>query len=182
MKLSNLEKIYLSVKVEKETYYIFQFVKNRVVFEILFDIFKAPFQLHFLQKSSNFSFKVIVEKGFVINPILDKAVYKNLCNALGLKYDANNPFKPHSFFQEFNNVIPNYNKRVIVKQELLQFYKSDIEENDKFYFDGFIEWNKLKNGKKVSEQNLEKTRILYSEHYSYCKRENVSIRYKKGNL
>ena len=123
--------------------------------------------------------KVTVGKGFDINPNLNKADYKNLCNALSLKYDANNPFKPLLFFQEFNNAIPNYNKRVIVKQELLQFYKSDIEENDKLYFDGFIEWNKLKNGKKVSEKNLEKTRILYPEHYFYCKRENVSIRYKK---
>ena len=179
MKLSNLEKIYTCIKAENETYFIFEFIKNGVKFVILFDIFKTPFQLHFLQKSSNFSFKVIVEKGFDINPNLDKVDYKNLCNALGLKYDANNPFKPLSFFQEFNNSIPNYNKRVVVKQELLQFYKSDIEENDKIYFDGFIEWNKLNNGKKVSVKNLEKTRILYSEHYSYCKRENVSIRYKK---
>ncbi len=177
MKLSNLEKIYKRIRAENETYYIFPFEKNGVKFEILFDIFKTPFQLHFLQKSSNFSFKVIVEKGFEINPNLDKADYKNLCNVLGLKYDANNPFKPHLFFQEFNDAIPNYKKRVLVKQELFHFYKASIEESEKLYFDGFIEWNKLNNGKTVSEKNLEKTRILYPEHYLYCERENVSVRY-----
>ncbi|EKT3972901.1 hypothetical protein SL054_001277 [Flavobacterium psychrophilum] len=182
MKLSNLEQIYSGIKSENETYFIFPFVKNGIKFDVLFDIFKTPFQLHFLLKSSNLSFKVIVEKGFEIKPNLDKADYKNLCNVLGLKYDANNPFKPHLFFQEFNNAIPNYNKRVVKNQELLPFYKLDIEENDKLFFDGFIEWNKLKNGKKVSEKNLEKTRILYSEHFDYCKRENVSIRYTTEKL
>ncbi|OWP83206.1 hypothetical protein BWK59_11775, partial [Flavobacterium davisii] len=93
------------------------------------------------------------------------------------KYDNDNKFSTFSFFQEFNNTIPDYKKRFVVKQELLQFYKSEIEENDKLFFDGFIEWNKLNNRKKVSEKNLEKTRILYPEYYDYCKRENVSIRY-----
>ncbi|OWP83922.1 hypothetical protein BWK59_07925, partial [Flavobacterium davisii] len=67
MKLSNLEKIYKRITQEGETYYIFPFIKNKVEFEILFDIYKTPFQLHFLQKSSDFSFNVIVEKGFKIN-------------------------------------------------------------------------------------------------------------------
>ena len=107
MKLTNLEKIYTCIKTENETYFIFEFVKNGVKFEMLFDIFKIPFQLHFIQKASDFHFKVFVEKGFEINPILDKLVYSSLCKVLNLKYNENNKFSTTTFFQEFNNVIRN---------------------------------------------------------------------------
>lgn len=182
MKLSNLENIYRNIKAENETYYIFPFEKNGVKFEILFNIIETPFELHFLQKLSNFSFKVNVDKGFEINPNLDKVDYKNLCNALGLKYDANNKFSTYSFFQEFNNLIPNYKKRRIVEHELLQFYKSNFEESDKIYYLSKKEWNKYEGEKNVSKANLEKTKILYPELYNYCKRENVSILYTSKKL
>ena len=64
MKLKGLQQIYSSLITENETYFIFSFVKNEINFEVLFDIFKIPFELHFLKKSSNFRLKVIVEKGF----------------------------------------------------------------------------------------------------------------------
>jgi len=133
--------------------------------------------LHFLVKQSNFKIKYLVEQGFEVNPILTKNDYSDLCKILNLKYDPINKFSPNSFLEEFNNSIPTYSKREKMKQELLPFYSSSIEESDKLVFNGFIEWNKLNNGKNVREKNLEKTRILYPEHYEYCKRENVSIRY-----
>ena len=184
MKLTGLVKIYKELITRNENYYIFSFKKNVTIFEVLFDIYKIPYELHFLQKESDFNFWVHVEKGFIINPTLSKVVYSKLCKVLNLKYDPDNKFSTNAFFDEFNKKIPDYNdKREKKERELLKFYSSDIEEPDKLYFNGFIEWKKLNNGKNVTPKNLNKTRILYPQHYDTCKRENVSIRYtyKKQN-
>ncbi len=181
MKLTRIGQLYRSLKEAEETYFIFPFCKNEVTFEVLFDIFKSPFELHFLQRDNNFSFRINVEKGFIINTTIEKSIYSNLCRVLNLKYDPLNKFTPSAFFEEFNDKIPLYSTRQKRKNELLVYYVSDIEGSDKLLFDGFLEWEKLKNGKKVSIKNLEKTRILYPELYEKCKRENISIRYKAEN-
>ncbi|OOV25067.1 hypothetical protein BXU11_16075 [Flavobacterium sp. LM5] len=177
MVLTNLKELYKNLKINNETYYLFHFTKNSVRFEILFDIFQVPFQLHFLQKDTSFSFYVIVEKGFTINEILNRGTYKELCETLKLKFETGNPFSPKSFFEEFNLKIPIYQNREKKERELFPFYQNNIEESEKLYYDGTIEWNKIKNGKTVTNKNLEKTRILYPELYEWSKRENISIRY-----
>lgn len=177
MKLTGLETLYKGIKENNENYFIFSYTKNQVTFEILFDVHPTPFELHFLIKKSNFKIKYLVEKGFVVNPILNKEEYTQLCKELNLKYDPNNRFSPNSFLEEFNISIPPFKNREKAIKELLPFYIDTIEESDKLYFNGFIEWKKTGNGKNVSEKNLEKTRIIYPEYYEYCKRENVSIRY-----
>jgi hypothetical protein len=178
MKLIGLENIYKELKINNENYFIFTFHKNKIIFDVLFDIFKEPYELHFIQKNKHFHFCIKVERGFNINPILKSNVYSELCKVLNLKYDPNNKFSPHAFFDEFNKKFPKYFVRDKKERELLDFYIYDIEESNKLYFDGFIEWEKINNGKRVSPKNLEKTRILYPQHYEFCKRENVSIRYK----
>lgn len=177
MILNNLANIYNNLILNDETYYLFDFIKNGVCFEVLFDIFPTPFQLHFLQRENNFSFHIDVKTNFEINTFLNSQTYKDLCVILGLSFDINNPFSTKSFFEEFNLNIPNYQFRKKEERELLAFYQNNIEEADKLYFDGVIEWNKIKNGKNVTYKNLEKTRILYPELYEWCKRENISIRY-----
>lgn len=177
MILSNLKELYSNLKEQNETYYLFSFTKNNIRFEILFDIFQSTFQLHFLQKENNFSFCIIVEKGFIINEYINKETYKKLCEVLKLKFDKDNPFSTKFFFEEFNSKIPKYQTREKKEREILPFYQNNIEESEKLYYDGTIEWNKIKNGKGVTIKNLEKTRILYPELYNWCKRENISIRY-----
>jgi hypothetical protein len=184
MKLTGLLKIYKELIAHKENYYIFPFKKNNTFFEVLFDIYKNPYKLHFLQRESNFNFMVHVKEGFIINPTLDNDVYRKLCKALNLKYDPENKFSPFAFFNEFNDKIPDFTVREKRERELLKFYSSDIEEPDKLYFDCFIEWEKTDTGNHVTQKNLDKTRILFPEYYDYCERENVSIRYtwKNENL
>jgi hypothetical protein len=178
MVLSNLKELYKNLRIDNETYYLFHFRKNNIRFEILFDIFKIPFQLHFLQKDNSFSFYLIVEKGFIVNEFLNKETYNKLCKTLKLKSDSDNPFSTKHFFEEFNSRIPIYQNSEKKERELLAFYQSSIEESEKLYYDGTIEWNKVKNGKGVTNKNLEKTRILYPELHEWCKRENISIRYR----
>jgi len=178
MKLTGLENLYRELIKNNEKYFLFIFQKNKIIFDVLFDIFEEPFKLHLMQKEKKFNLCINVEKGFNINPRLNSDEYSSLCNVLNLKYDPNNKFSTITFFDEFNIKIPKYYKREKKERELLDFYKKDIEEPEKLFFDGFIEWKKLNNGKHVSKKNLEKTRILYPEKYDFCKREDISIRYK----
>lgn len=184
MTLSNLRRLYVGMKNNNESYYIFEFVKNKVTFEILFDIYNSPFVIHFLQKDSNFSFTANVDRGFVIDAFLKEDIYNQLRNILNLKYDPNNRFSPKSFFEEFNNKIPDFKLRVKKDRELLPYYKNQIEDSENLFYGGTLPWNKIGNGKNLTPKNLEKTRILYPELYEWCKRENVSIIYvrdKKNN-
>lgn len=184
MKLNNLRRLYVGMKNNNESYYIFEFVKNKVVFEVLFDIYYSPFILHFLEKDSDFSFNIYVEQGFKISPLLKTNLYSRLCDILNLKYNPNNPFSPKSFFEEFNHKIPNFKLREKKERELLPYYKNQIEDSKNLFYGGTLPWNKIDNGKNLTPKNLEKTRILYPELYEWCRRENVSIRYvrnKKNN-
>lgn len=180
MKLNNLRRLYAGMKDNGESYYIFEFVKNKVVFEVVFDIYYSPFTIHFLQKESDFSFIVNVEQGFIINPLLKGELYSQLCNILNLKYDPNNRFSPKSFFEEFNDKIPGFKHREKKERELLPYYKDQIEDSENIFYGGKREWNKIRNGRNLTEKNLEKTRVLYPDLYKWCKRENVSIIYVRN--
>ena len=177
MKLNRIEQIYRGLKNDNETYYIFNYSKNGVIFNILFDIYYSPFKLHFLVVKDNFSFVIDINKGFIISTSLNKEDYIRLCRVLGLKYDEDNPFSPKIFFEDFDKNIPLYNKRKHNKRELYKFYCNSIEESNKIYYKGILPWKEINNGKNVTQENLEKTRILYPELYDFCKRENVSIIY-----
>ena len=87
MKLNRIEQIYKGLRNDNETYYIFDYSKNGVVFNILFDIYYSPFRLHFLAVKEDFSFVIDVNKGFIISPSLSKEDYIRLCKVLNLKYD-----------------------------------------------------------------------------------------------
>ena len=87
------------------------------------------------------------------------------------------PLVLNCFLKNFNANIPSYSKKEYKKRELYKFYYNDIEEPDKIYYKGILAWNKINNGRNVTQENLEKTRILYPELYDFCKRENVSIIY-----
>ena len=110
--------------------------------------------------------------------MLAQSDLKKLQDIVGLKYDPNNPFSTNSFFEEFNKKIPHqissYQKAY---RDKLILSSHSIEESEKLYFNGFIEWEKIDSGKKRSHENLEKTRLLFPKRYNQIKDRNVSIRY-----
>ncbi len=95
-----------------------------------------------------------------------------------MKYDPENRFSTKKFFEDFNSRIPD-DFRFLKKQELLKLITStyDIEESDKVYYNGIIDWDKVNNGNNRQEKNLEKTRLLYPELYKQIKDKNISVRY-----
>ncbi|ROS05583.1 hypothetical protein EDC56_1122 [Sinobacterium caligoides] len=142
--------------------------------DVFFFIDDKPFVLLFGVKAANFSFEVEVGKGFAIDPQLDPATYKNLCAALGLKYDPENPFKPFDFFKEFNKSIPG---QAASSQKAdphdVVIYRPDVDEADKVYF---LKWrDNTKRGENVQSVNLDKTsKLLGEKAYARCRQKNIS--------
>ncbi len=179
MKLTGLKQLFISIKQNDLTYGTFKYQVNNVSFEIFFDISIVPYQLGFIQRQSTFQLWLDVKSGFEINPIIATQDYKSLVKILQLKYNPDNPFKPQSFFDEFNKRIPNTYSQTPI--ELLHYVSKErykIEEKEKLYFDRFMPWENQKRSKK----NSEKTRLLLPRIYNRIKnRPNISVGYTNIN-
>lgn len=177
MKLNGLVPLYKNLLNNNSTYGIFNYVKNSVKFDIFFDIGCNPFRIGFLVLNSNFQLWLDIKTGFYINTKLDKDDLYNLIEVLGIKYDPNNHFSTNQFFEEFNNKIPHKFKNIehTEKAKIVSKIK-DIEEEDKIYYLGLIDWEKLESGNRRFK-NLEKTRLLYPKLYYRIKDKNISVRY-----
>lgn len=158
-------------KIER---YRFQYKAGKAVFDVFFFVDEKPFVLLFGVKAVNFSFELVVERGFIIDPQLDRDTYEKLCVVLGLEYDPDRPFKPFNFFKEFNKFIP---QKAAIAQTAephdVANYRSDVEEADKVYF---LKWkDNTMRGEKVQWKNLQKTKKLLGEKaYIRCEQKNIS--------
>jgi hypothetical protein len=174
MKLEGLVDLYRSMKSQEIDRYRFSYSSGKALFDVFFFIDESPFVLLFGVKSENFSFEIVVEKGFDIDPRLDRDTYKELCRVLGLEYDPDRPFSPWNFFKEFNENIPN---KALAAQKAepheVADYRSVAEEADKIYFLGWRD--NTKRCEQVGALNLEKTRRLLGEKaFERCKQKNIS--------
>jgi len=178
MKLEGIIPLYKKLKTSDKTYGVFKFTKNKVDFDILFDIGINPYKIGFLVINNDFQLWLDVLPGFNINTFLSKTELNSLIKVLKLKYDPDNQFSTKKFFEEFNSKIPS-DFRFIKKQELpkLVKYIYDIEESEKVYYNGMIDWDRINNGNNRQESNLEKTRLLYPKLYKQIKDRNISVRY-----
>ncbi|NVO09067.1 MAG: hypothetical protein HXX16_03805 [Bacteroidales bacterium] len=178
MKLAGLYPIYKELLAKNETYCVFKFTKNKVGFDVFFDIGQTPYKLGFLVIGNNFQLWLNIERGFVIDTNLKKADYKRLTEILGLKFNKDNKFSTFAFFEEFNakipTSIPNIPERHI-KNVLVKYFK--VEDEDKLYYDGYIDWDKTNIKKGRKPKNLEKTRLLFPMLYNSIKNKNISIKY-----
>jgi len=178
MKLDGLIPLYKKLLTNELTYGIFKYTKNKVDFDIFFDIGDTPYKIGFLVLNNDFQLWIDLSKGFIINPILKPEDFKKLVRILKLKFDPNNKFSTKVFFEDFNSKIPT-EFRFVKKDELPKIITSikDIEDSNKIYYNGQIDWDKINNGNKRQPVNLEKTRLLYPELYLQIKDKNISVRY-----
>ncbi|WP_028401076.1 DUF6037 family protein [Ectobacillus panaciterrae] len=176
MRLDGLIPLYRDMKDQGLNRYKFDFIFNKVHFDVFFFIDESPFKLMFGVKMKNFYFEIDLHKGFKINTYLGEK-YGELCKVLGLEYDPNSSFKSSYFFQEFNQKIPsNAHRNSYPKPYEVALYRRDVEEADKIYFWGWLSHETT--GKNVRPENLEKTRILLGvDAYEACKRNNISSKW-----
>ncbi|WP_272525270.1 DUF6037 family protein [Providencia sp. PROV196] len=175
MKLEGLRQLCRDMRKNNVTKTQFEFKINQVTFDVAFFINKSPYQLLFGAKNHKCSFFVNVKNGFEISPIITpSSAYKDLCTALSLKYDPENPFSPKKFYAEFANKIPNQiqskNSRSIPK-----LTQSITDLND---FGVFSHW-KIHSIQHVKTKNLIKTEKAFGrEVMEFCKNQNVSSCWK----
>lgn len=180
MKLNGIIPLYKKLKSTNKTYGIFKYTKNKIDFDIFFDIGTNPFKIGFLVLNDDFQLWINIKNGFIINPFLAKNDLNKLVEILNLKYNPNNKFSTKKFFEEFNSKIPK-EFRFIKKQDLPRLINStyDIEDSEKMYYNGIIDWDHINNSNNRQEKNLEKTRLLYPNLYERIKDKNISVRYSK---
>ena len=99
MKLNNLVALYRNMT--EQNWIGLNSHTDTIIYILMYFFFidGKPFELLFGALGANLCFRLKVEKGFVINPNLGSETYKELCKALGLKYDPANPFRTSKFLK-----------------------------------------------------------------------------------
>lgn len=177
MILDKLKELFKDIKRNNLTYDVFDFTKNNISFNVLFDINSTPFKLIIIKKRSSEYIKIDVLNGFTINPQLNSEQYNTLVSMLELRYQEGNPFSTITFFEELNQGIPaTISKIEIGKNTIATIYQ--CEEAEKVLIREIRDWDKYPHlNKTCSAENKEKTRILYPEIYEQIKDKNISVFY-----
>ena len=154
-----------NVKVDK-----FKFQYNAVEFEVIVLIDRSPFELLFGVIGYNFSFVLVLEKGYELQELSNEIFYK-LCEILNLK-PGRETFTSYKFLKYMAQKVPNkYSTREIQPHEIAQYKQRNVDEADKIYFCGW----KIYTDSKRNAKNFEKTREwLGDDAYEFCKKNNIS--------
>ncbi|MBG9445297.1 DUF6037 family protein [Cytobacillus firmus] len=177
MILNKLKELYKDIKRNNLTYDVFDFTKNNIDFNVLFDINSTPFKLIMIKKRSSDYIIIDVHNGFKINPHLSRDKYDTLVSMLGLQFKKGNPFSTKEFFEELNQKIPsNISRKNISRNTIFTIYQ--CEEKDKVYIKEIRNWDTYPHlNKSCSPENKEKTRLLYPDLYEEIKDKNISVFY-----
>ncbi len=169
-----LKQLYRQMKEQDITQCSFFYDFKHVSFSVIFDVESSPFALLFGVPKENLFFAFTVEKGFVIKDSqIEPVAYKRLVKVLQLRYDPDNAFSPFAFLQTFNKTASTQIRKIRQTEysDRIPFFPS-VEEADKVYFQ---KWLVHHGERRVSAQNLEKTRKLLGESaYQNCKQRNIS--------
>lgn len=180
MKLTNLRPLHVDILKNKMTFDVFDYLHNGIEFSVLFDIASKPFyKLVFIKKRSDLHLIFDVKTDYYINTFLGEKL-AILLQMLELT-NGMTAFSTNKFFEEFNNKIPPIvSKKQIQRASISKIYK--CEESDKIYIKEMRNWDKYPLlGKNVTEENREKTRLLYPDIYEEIKDKNVSVFYTNEN-
>lgn len=157
----------------------FKFLVNgkngrQVIFSAAFIAEGMPWQLLLGARKHNRFGRLRVQYGFQIDPLdLTKDFIIWLSDELGLEYDPDDPFTRYKFVT--NHLFPETpceaQKRPVHPHEI-PVDRSQMEEGEKIYF---LHWLINGPGRKVTEENLLKTKELISTEWAdICRRSNIS--------
>lgn len=156
---------------------IFSYRNNQARLDVVFLVDETPYVLLIGARGViPYSFELPVLPGYRV-PLLFNEHLKPLMDALGVRPNPDSPFRTSLFLEDLNRHIPaTVNARDLPTDLLVRRASaSDVEEADKVYFVG---WVAHSDGRRVSPQNLDKTRrILGAATADRCRRSNVSTRW-----
>lgn len=177
MQLKNLKPLYMQMRNAD---------LDRVAFTISFNsksitvLYLTDFIPHIVAfQLGNYCFHVKVEKGFNLVPFITD--YKGFCKALEIVYEAAAPFKPGTFFEHLDKVIPSELQHVREVQPHEVGLHFQPEENPEAIY--FRYWqNNMYGHKHVSESNLAKTKLLLGRRvYEWAKKNNMSSKWSRDS-
>ena len=119
-------------------------------------------------------FVFAVEPGYRIDTDFGNALYGALADALQLGRNTGKKLIPGSFLEQIDAAIPAdiQNTQAVTTADVLSVYRQHVEESDKIYFKG---WLRNPNGKRVSPENLDKTKRCFGQRMrDNCDRQNIS--------
>lgn len=174
MNLVGLSALYKQMRREDEWRSKIEYRHGKVLFDVLFLIDETPFSLMFGAKGHNVSFEFKVGPGFSVAPTIPNDVYRELCKALGLVFDRENPFRISKFLAHFSDAVPQLIRtKTKAKPQDVARYRCHVEDWNKIYFCGWRD--NTKRSENVTSKNLQKTRELLGEAvYLSCKARNIS--------
>lgn len=139
---------------------IFPYNIRQVQFTVLFAAIAPPYELSLTARGDNFFLLYHVNQQYEVNPAIeDEYTYKTLADMLKLYGSSNHILKPFQFLLELDKhmkQIPSVTREPSLT-EVLQS-RPDLPERDRPYF---WRWHP---SKKVSPENLAKTRLLLGEN------------------
>ncbi len=173
MQLDGLRPLYASMSQQGIKRYKFDHRHGRAVFDVIFLTDVTPYDLIFGCRGTTFAFCIKVKTGFIIEPYLGDD-YGRLCEVLGLRANAANPFSPTAFFREFNaRVPPTAHPANAPRPHEIGRYVRTFEDPDKIYFCGWRDNSPC--GEHVTKTNLAKTKKLMGDHIAeWCLLRNIS--------
>lgn len=160
-----------------ETRAIFPYTYNQKGFSCIFLTDVTPYRLYLTTLGAN---PLVIE--LEVNPETYEVrdyfeQYRELVSCLDIQFDANHKFMPGDLLRDLNRHIPqtftgrpNYTQVLDVVRN-----KRKIEKANQIYFMG---WKRNTDGKRVSPENLEKTRSAFGDEVANLSRVlNVSSKW-----
>ncbi|MCJ1989095.1 DUF6037 family protein [Lactococcus carnosus] len=186
--LKHLRLLHQEMKLVPVTASTFDFEYNKISCSCIFEAnYLNGFSITFLKKLSGEDLELPVRKGYIMDSYIEnQELYFKFWRYFNLKASSGD-FSMTSFYQSLNQYIPktfnirqNYNRALLVKQY-------NVEKKDRPYFLGFKNWKviKAKNPETKgtrSEENLDKTKLLYPLIYEATKNHDISVRYTDRNI
>lgn len=186
MKLVNLEILHNEMMSQQFPVATFNFSYKNTEFSCIFDTTTEPYSIIFFKNISGTKLSINVYKGYIVDDFIgDKKQFWDFWNYFNLE-KKNGTFSLSDFYSYLNSQIPNFFDRREHHNRATIAIVKDVEEMDKIYFKGFINWEKVRaesgnETKGRTRRNLEKTKLLYPEIYEAIKDLDISVRYSTKN-
>jgi hypothetical protein len=172
--LSEMRRWHKAIENAGQTCDSFSFTREKKRYTVFLDIKDSPYKLIICQHNTSLYCSMDVCRGY---RIYVKDYYNELRELLGIEYGMIKKFLPSDFLNELRSKFPD--KYASEPRQLSLIARTfSVEDPDKIYIYGSINWDKITgNTKKRTAKNLEKTRLLYPDVYEAIKDSNISIIY-----
>lgn len=173
---TGLRILHQDMKNNGKTRAVFPFDFNKKSFSCIFMVDIFPFRLYLTTVGIKpMVFELEIDREYKTKSYID--CYRELVGYLEIKFDPNHKFIPDDFLSALNKKIPNRFSNEPTYTEVLVVGSKcrSVEDEKKIYFCG---WKANPLGKKVTEMNLEKTRLAFGDQMAnICKIKNISSRW-----